>query len=90
MEIKISVDEQKIATLVEEMIAKEIFESHRGLGRDARFGVSSGMEKAVKDYIYSQKDRIIERCIDRASIELVRKGLPKLLSRDFEKGVESE
>lgn len=70
--------------MVEEMIAKEIFENHRGLGRDARFGVSSGMEKAVKDYIYSRKEDIIERVIDRATKEIVRKGVPKLL----EKGVE--
>lgn len=72
MEIKINIDENKITSMVEEMIAKEIFENHRGLGRNARFGVHSGMEKAVKDYIYSRKDDIIERVIDRATKEIVR------------------
>lgn len=86
MEIKINLNEEKITAMVEEMIAKEVFENHRGLGRDARFGVMSGMKKAVKDYIYSRKDEIIERCIERATKEIVRKGVPKLL----EKGAESE
>lgn len=81
MEIKIKIDEIKITSMVEEMIAKEIFENHRGLGRNARFGVHSGMEKAVKDYIYSRKEDIIERVIERATKEIVRKGVPKLLER---------
>lgn len=86
MEIKININESKITSMVEEMIAKEIFENHRGLGRNARFGVHSGMEKAVKDYIYSRKEDIIERVIERATKEVVRKGVPKLLAR----GVENE
>lgn len=76
--------------MVEEMIAKEVFENHRGLGRDARFGVHSGMDKAVRDYIYSRKNDIIERVIDRATKEIVRKGLPKLLERGAESDEEYE
>ena len=84
MEIKINVDTDKITQMVEEMIAKEIFENQRGLGRDARFGVASGVEKAVKDYIYSRKSEIVERCIEKATKEIVRKGVPKLLERVVE------
>lgn len=36
---------------------------------------------AVKDLIYSHKDQILEMVVDRASKELVRKGLAKLLER---------
>lgn len=36
---------------------------------------------AAKDLIYSRKDEIIEKVIDRATKEIVRKGLPKLLER---------
>ena len=36
---------------------------------------------AVKDLIYSRKDEIIEKVVDRATKEIVRKGLPKLLER---------
>lgn len=34
---------------------------------------------AVKEIIYSRKDEIIEKVIDRAVKEIARKGLPKLL-----------
>lgn len=36
---------------------------------------------AVKEIIYSRKDEIIEMVVDRATKEIVRKGLPKLLER---------
>jgi hypothetical protein len=49
--------------------------------RDAQFGVKSGVDKAVKEYIYKNKDKIIERVVERASVEIVKKGLPKLLER---------
>lgn len=39
------------------------------------------ISSAVKDLIYSQKDRIIEMVVDRASAEIVRKGLPKLMDK---------
>ena len=37
------------------------------------------ISKAVKDIVYSHKDEIIDKVIDRAVTEIVRKGLPKLL-----------
>ena len=37
------------------------------------------ISKAVKDIVYSHKDEIIDKVVDRAVKELVRKGLPKLL-----------
>ena len=36
---------------------------------------------AIKDMIYSQKNEIIERVIERASREIVKKGLPKLMDK---------
>ena len=36
---------------------------------------------AVKEIVYSRKDEIIEMVVDRATKEIVRKGLPKLLER---------
>jgi hypothetical protein len=79
MEIKITIDEDKIACLVEELIAEQMVSKYASMQRDAKCGVRQGVEKAVKSYVYSQKDDIIERCVKRASAELVRKGLPKLL-----------
>ena len=34
---------------------------------------------AVKDLVYSNKDEIIDKVVDRATKEIVRKGLPRLL-----------
>ena len=36
---------------------------------------------AVKELVYSRKDEIIDKVIDRAVKEIVRKGLPKLLEK---------
>lgn len=44
-------------------------------------GADEAISAAVKDIIYSHKDEIIERVIDRATTEIVKKGLPKLLER---------
>ena len=36
---------------------------------------------AVKELVYSRKDEIIDKVVDRAVKEIVRKGLPKLLEK---------
>ncbi|MGN0548052.1 MAG: hypothetical protein ACI4IM_00470 [Acutalibacteraceae bacterium] len=44
-------------------------------------GTGDIIASAVKDLIYSHKDEIIDKVVDRATKEIVRKGLPKLLER---------
>lgn len=83
MDIKITVDEKQIIKMVEELIAKEILKEYGTIAREAKYGVREGVDKAIKQYIYSRKEEIIERCVNRATAELVRKGLPKLLEREF-------
>lgn len=39
------------------------------------------ISQAVKEIVYSHKDEIIEKVVERATAEIVRKGLPKLLER---------
>lgn len=39
---------------------------------------------AVKDLVYSHKDEIIDKVVDRATKEIVRKGLPRLLERGID------
>ena len=48
---------------------------------DVIFRVRKGCEIAVKQFIYSRKEEIIEKVIEKASKEIVRKGLPKLIER---------
>lgn len=39
------------------------------------------ISQAVKELIYANKEEIIKRVVKKASIEIVKKGLPKLLSK---------
>lgn len=79
MKIEVEIREENISKLVEEEIAKQFMEERGVEYREAKYGVRNGVDKAVKNYIYSEKDKIIERVIERATKEIVRKGLPKLL-----------
>ena len=79
MEIKIKIDEAHIAELVSQEIASLIVAEHRCENREAKFGIRDGVDKAIKQYIYSKKDAVIDRVVERASVEIVKKGLPKLL-----------
>ena len=80
-EITITINEDEIAKLVTEKIAESMASEYGRMSHDAKCGVRQGVGNAVKDYIYANKDAIIEKCVSRASAELVRKGLPKLLER---------
>ena len=79
MEITIKIDEKHIAELVSQEIAMRIVAEHGYENREARIGIREGVDKAIKQYIYSKKEVIIDRVVERASVEIVRKGLPKLL-----------
>lgn len=79
--ITITVDENEIAQLVTERIAAAMEREYCTESREAKRGIRDGVDKAIKNYIYVNKDAIIEKCVSRASAELVRKGLPKLIER---------
>ena len=54
------------------------------INREMNFKYSESdkeISRAVKELVYSRKDEIIERVVDRAAKEIVKKGLPKLLDR---------
>lgn len=79
MKVEIEISEENISRLVEEMIAKQFINERGTEYREARYGIRDGVDKAVKNYIYSEKENIIDKVVDRASREIVKKGLPKLL-----------
>lgn len=81
MKIEIEVDENYITELVSQEIAKRIVAERGYENREAKYGIRDGVDKAIKQYIYKEKDKIIDRVVDRASVEIVKKGLPKLLER---------
>ena len=80
-EITITVNETDIAALIEQKIADSIAKGYGYDAAEVKWGVRKSTEKAVKDYVYSRKDEIIEKVVARASAELVRKGLPILMER---------
>lgn len=73
----ITIDDEKITEQVNGII-NDIFKREM----KNKFG-ETGREitQAVKDVVYSHKDEIIEKVVDRATKEIVRKGLPKLLEK---------
>lgn len=81
MKLEIEIDEGYIAELVSKEIARRIIETHGYECREARAGIKNGVDKAVKQYIYSEKDTIIDRVVHRATVEIVKKGLHKLLEK---------
>ncbi len=79
MEIKININEERITKSVEDEIVKMILEEHKSENRQAKLGIRDGTDKAIKAYIYKNKDSIIDRVVERATKEITRKGLPKFL-----------
>ena len=67
--------------MVSQEIAKRIVAERRYENREARIGIRDGVDKAIKQYIYSKKELVIDRVVERATVEIVKKGLPKLLAR---------
>jgi hypothetical protein len=81
MKLEIEIDENYITELVSQEIAKRIVAERGYENREAKIGIRDGVDKAIKQYIYSKKELVIDRVVDRATVEIVKKGLPKLLAR---------
>ena len=82
MQITINIDKDQITELVTQEIVHRIVSDNNYIGREASYGIRNGIEKAVKQYVYSQKDEIIKRCVNRATKEIVRKSVPKLIEKE--------
>lgn len=74
---QIEVDDAKITEqingIINAIFKQEINSKYSETGHE--------ISAAVKDIVYSHKDEIIEKVVERATKEIVRKGLPKLLER---------
>ena len=77
MPIEIRFEEDKlydlVKTVTENKIKSVIWEEDR-----RERGV---INQYIKEILYSNKDEIIEKVVERASREMVKKGLPKLLDK---------
>jgi hypothetical protein len=83
MKIEINLDDKELKDLMSEHLIRQVLAQVRSNpeSRDAYFGMRQGVEKAVKQYLYASKEAIIERVVERASNEMVKKGLSKLLEK---------
>ena len=74
---QIEVDDAKITEqingIINAIFKREINSKYSDTGHE--------ISAAVKDIVYSHKDEIIEKVVDRATREIVKKGLHKLLER---------
>jgi len=83
LKLEIEIDEGYIAELVSKEIARRIVETHGYEAREAKMGIRDGVDKAIRQYIYSKKDAIIDRVVERSTVEIVKKGLPRLLEKSI-------
>lgn len=79
MELKINIDEKELNETVIRLLAKEIVAEYGHTSHQAKAGIRDACDYAVREYIYKQKDKVIEKVVSRATREIVKKGLPKLL-----------
>ena len=64
---------EQINRILDRIISNEISYRYSETGREVSL--------AVKDLVYSKKEEIIERVVERAAREIVKKGMPKLLDK---------
>jgi hypothetical protein len=80
MQIKVEIDDKELQAEITNIIAKKIaasWSTERNL-------MKRTIADSVKEVVYSQKKEIINMVVNRASAEIVRKGMPKLVDKMME------
>lgn len=77
MQIKVEIDDKELQEEITNIIARKL---------TASWSVERNLMKrtiadSVKEVVYSQKEEIINMVVSRASAEIVRKGIPKLVDK---------
>ncbi|MBV4430696.1 hypothetical protein KM803_05015 [Clostridium tyrobutyricum] len=77
MQIKVEIDDKELQEEITSMIARKLttsWSTERNL-------LKHTIADSVKEVVYSQKEEIINMVVNRASAEIVRKGMPKLVNK---------
>lgn len=77
MQIKFEIDDEELKKEMTNIIAKNLTSSY---SYDRNL-MKRTIGDAIKEVIYSQKEEIIKMVVNRASVEIVKKGLPKLIEK---------
>lgn len=77
MRFEIDIDTEAINENIQNILNKAL---NWELEKECR-ATTGIVAEAARDIIYSQKDKIVDKVVERATREIVRRGLPKLLER---------
>ncbi|MDD3417906.1 MAG: hypothetical protein PHY47_28605 [Lachnospiraceae bacterium] len=72
---QIEIDETEIQKQIEKILTTILNAELKGRYSDS----GKVMSEAVKDLVYSHKDEIIDKVVDRSVAEITRKGMKKFL-----------
>ena len=73
MEIDDEAITEKVNLIINQVLNRELAYNYSPTGH--------AIAEMTKEVVYAHKDEIIEKVVERATKEIVRKGLPKLLER---------
>ena len=76
MNFEINIDEEKL----QESLILEMVKSTTN-NYEVKFELQKAIKEAIKQYIYHNKEEIIQKVVERAAREIVKKGLPILIER---------
>jgi hypothetical protein len=77
MQIKVEIDDKELQEEITNIIARKLTASWSA----ERNLMKRTIADSVKEVVYSQKEEIINMVVSRASAEIVRKGIPKLVDK---------
>jgi len=77
MQIKIDIDDKELREEVTNTIARKLTQTW-SVERNV---MKRTIADAVKEVVYSEKEFIIDMVINRATAEIVKKAMPKLLNK---------
>jgi len=87
MQITIEIDDEEIRQEIKRIIAKNFVSNYT---EEHYSAYKKGIEQAVKETVYVEKEELIEKCVDRATVELTKKAFPKLIDKFADMGKEAE
>lgn len=79
MKLTIEINEEELQEAVIAIIARNVAQTNW------KYMTREALKDAVKEVVYADKENLMERCVERASTELTKKGLPRLLDKMMEK-----
>lgn len=77
MKIEVEIDDNELQETVKQVVAKHFFDSY---SPDQRL-LKKVVEKAVKDVLLQEKERIVERAINVAAVKIAYGAAPKLVEK---------